>query len=235
MFKGTKLSCCELEFVMLRDLGVRLFIPFIHFVYRCFMSWLTIVLFRIGRTTCAECSSTWNSRCCCLSQKWSCRTAGGHAPYVQMDGVTASLQLRERRWWRNAWAVACWSLGWMVDGLNNRVKSGFVLPKYGILGIRPGWSLSRFHLSPAGSRPVTRPAPDFFPEKRERTGLIQKTGRVGTGFYPSVFNTTWRSERRPGSSSPEATRAGRAPRHEGTMMPALYWLVCEIRIQCGSI
>jgi hypothetical protein len=50
MFKGTKLSCCELEFVMLRDLGVRLFIPFIHFVYRCFMSWLTIVLFRIGRT-----------------------------------------------------------------------------------------------------------------------------------------------------------------------------------------
>jgi hypothetical protein len=49
---------------MLRDLVVHLFIPFIHFVYRCFMSWLTIVLFRIGRTTCAECSSllhvAWN-------------------------------------------------------------------------------------------------------------------------------------------------------------------------------
>jgi hypothetical protein len=45
---------------MLRDLEVHLFLPFIHFVYRCFMSWLVIVLFKIGRTTCAECSSNLN-------------------------------------------------------------------------------------------------------------------------------------------------------------------------------
>jgi hypothetical protein len=47
---------------VLRDLKVHSFLPFVHFVYRCFMSWLAIVLFRIGHTTCAECSSKAKDR-----------------------------------------------------------------------------------------------------------------------------------------------------------------------------
>jgi hypothetical protein len=47
---------------MLRDFKVHLFLPFIHFIYICFISWLIIVLLRIGRATRAKCSSSIQSR-----------------------------------------------------------------------------------------------------------------------------------------------------------------------------
>jgi hypothetical protein len=46
---------------MLRDFKVHLFLPFIHSIYRCFISWLIIILLRIGRATRAKCSSIYKS------------------------------------------------------------------------------------------------------------------------------------------------------------------------------